>query len=84
MESFVGPLHATLNAKPKETAVKQDKDRYEELVRSTLRAIYAIYKLPGVETCVKFSNFMSQVVLVGEIGEKFKSLQENSEADRVN
>jgi len=77
LESVIEPLRATLVSKPKENAVKQDKDRYEELVRSALRAILAITKIPNVDNCTRFNDFMTTVVTAGEIGEKFTALQQS-------
>jgi cullin-associated NEDD8-dissociated protein 1 len=72
LDQLVEPLKNTLTNKPKENAVKQEKERYEELVRSALRAIAAVNRLQGVETSSRFSEFVKNVCLAGDIGEKYR------------
>ena len=78
LDSVVEPLRITLEKKPKDSAVKQDKERYDELARSALRAIIAISQIPGADTSTKFTDFMNSTVLVGEIREKYQALKESS------
>lgn len=72
LDQLVEPLKNTLTNKPKENAVKQEKERYEELVRSALRAIAAVSKLQGVETSARFTDFLTHVCSAGELGEKYR------------
>ena len=81
LDSVVEPLRTTLEKKPKESAVKQDKERYEELVRSALRAILVISQIPGSESCSKFNDFLNVTVKSGEIGEKFANLKDSPNQD---
>ena len=77
LDSIVEPLRVTLEKKPKESAVKQDKERYEELVRSALRAIIAIAHIPGADSSTKFNDFMNSIVQSGEIREKYLAMKES-------
>lgn len=78
MDSVVEPLRITLDKKPKESAVKQDKERYDELVRSALRAIIAISHIPGVESSTKWNEFMNFTVQSGEIRDKYMAMKDSS------
>merc|ERR1712137_1455453 len=77
LDSIVEPLRVTLEKKPKESAVKQDKERYEELVRSALRAIIAIAHIPGADSSTKFNDFMNSTVQSGEIREKYLAMKDS-------
>lgn len=80
LDQLIDPLRTTLATKSKEGAVKQEVERNDELIRSALRAIVAVTKIPNVESNIKFEEFLHQVVRVGEIGEKFASIK--AEADQ--
>jgi cullin-associated NEDD8-dissociated protein 1 len=75
LEQLIEPLRSTIATKPKEGAVKQEVERNDELIRSTLRAIVAITKIPNVESNVKFEEFLRQTVKTGELAEKFAALK---------
>ena len=49
LETLVEPLRATVSATLKENAVKQQQERHEELLRSGMRAIRALEKMPDAE-----------------------------------
>ena len=83
LDSVVEPLRQTLTTKPKDSAVKQDKERYEELVRSTLRAVLAISKIPNVDSSTKFTEFLATTVTTGEMAEKYTALQESQQNDTM-
>ena len=51
LETLVEPLRATVSATLKENAVKQQQERNEELLRSGMRAIRALEKMPDAERC---------------------------------
>jgi cullin-associated NEDD8-dissociated protein 1 len=55
----------------KDNSVKQQVDRNEELIRSALRAIAAISRIPDIETAVKFDEFVKQTVKTGSYAEQF-------------
>merc|ERR1711988_103173 len=75
LDSLIEPLRATIQKKEKESAVKQEVDRNEELIRSALRAIAAISQIPSVDQQVKFCAFLMNVVQQGELGEKFEAIR---------
>jgi len=74
LDNLVEPLRAAVTSKPKEAAVKQQVERNEELIRSTLRAIVAITKIEGIESAVKFQDFLRSTVLQGSLNEKYEAL----------
>jgi len=75
LEQLIEPLRATIATKPKEGAVKQEVERNDELIRSTLRALVAITRIPNVESNVKFEEFLRQTVKTGELADKFAALK---------
>ncbi|KFM25199.1 Cullin-associated NEDD8-dissociated protein 1 [Auxenochlorella protothecoides] len=62
LEALVEPLTATLTAKVKADAVKQEVDRNDDLLRSCLRAVAALERLPGCATVAPWTAFISGVV----------------------
>ena len=52
------PLQKTINFKPKQDAVKQEADRNEDMIRSTLRAIASSNR-------IRFSSLLYRVALFG-------------------
>jgi cullin-associated NEDD8-dissociated protein 1 len=79
LDQLVEPLRQTLGSKPKESAVKQEVERNDELIRSALRAIYSITRIPNVETNHKFEEFLKQSIKTGEFAEKFAAIKAESE-----
>eukprot|EP01103_Thecamoeba_quadrilineata_P012984 TRINITY_DN3476_c0_g1_i1.p1 TRINITY_DN3476_c0_g1~~TRINITY_DN3476_c0_g1_i1.p1 ORF type:complete len:1239 (+),score=374.55 TRINITY_DN3476_c0_g1_i1:53-3718(+) len=79
LETLVEPLRVTVTNKCKDNAVKQDLDRNEELVRSALRAVVSIARIPNVEQNIKFEEFL-KVVRVGELGEKYETIRKDTES----
>ncbi|ORZ05672.1 armadillo-type protein [Lobosporangium transversale] len=61
LDDMVEPLHATLNFKLKPTAVKQELEKNQELVRSALRAIAFLSKLADPALTPKFEQFVHEV-----------------------
>ena len=58
---MVEPLQATLSFKMKPTAVKQELEKNQELVRSALRAIAFLSKLADATLTPKFATFLNEV-----------------------
>jgi len=79
LDQLVEPFRATLGTKPKEGAVKQEVERNDELIRSSLRAIVAIAKVPNVESNAKWEEFLKQNIKTGELGEKFAAIKAEGE-----
>ncbi|KAF9982553.1 Cullin-associated NEDD8-dissociated protein 1 [Modicella reniformis] len=61
LDDMVEPLQTTLNFKPKPTAVKQELEKNQELVRSALRAIAFLSKLADPALTPKFAQFLQEV-----------------------
>ncbi|KAI8351419.1 armadillo-type protein [Mortierella sp. GBAus27b] len=61
LDDMVEPLQTTLNFKPKPTAVKQELEKNQELVRSALRAIAFLSKLSDPGLTPKFAQFLQEV-----------------------
>ncbi|KAF9357018.1 Cullin-associated NEDD8-dissociated protein 1 [Mortierella sp. NVP85] len=61
LDDMVEPLQTTLNFKPKPTAVKQELEKNQELVRSALRAIAFLSKLSDPAQTPKFAQFLQEV-----------------------
>jgi cullin-associated NEDD8-dissociated protein 1 len=78
LDLLVDPLKETVTAKVKDQAVKQEVERNEELVRSALRAVAAIAKVPGADTIPKFREFMHSVVLSADYIEKYKLISKEA------
>jgi hypothetical protein len=68
---LVEPLRATVTSKVNEGAVKQQVERNDELIRSALRAVASIAKLPNVEANQKFDEFLKQTVMIGGLAERY-------------
>jgi cullin-associated NEDD8-dissociated protein 1 len=79
LDQLVEPLRATVATKAKEGAVNQEVERNDELIRSSLRAIASITRIPNVESNVKFEEFLKQTVKTGELGEKFAAIKAEGE-----
>jgi len=65
MEGLYGliePLRGTVTSKVSEGAVKQQVERNDELIRSALRAVAAISRIPNVESVQKFDEFVKQTI----------------------
>jgi len=81
LDNLVEPLRAAVTSKPKEAAVKQQVERNEELIRSALRAIASFTKIEGIDSAIKFQDFLRSTVLQGTLNEKFEALL-NEQADK--
>lgn len=84
LDQLVEPLMATLQSKTKADAVKQEKDRHDDLLRSCLRAVDALANMPNAMSVPAFQGFMESVVGSGEIGERYASVkEERKEAEKA-
>ncbi|KAF8933135.1 Cullin-associated NEDD8-dissociated protein 1 [Dissophora ornata] len=61
LDDMVEPLHATLTFKLKPTAVKQELEKNQELVRSALRAIAFLSRLADPALTPKFAQLLHEV-----------------------
>jgi len=74
LDSLVEPLKKTLTTKVRDTAVKQQVDRNDELIRSALVAIAAISRIEDVDSSLKFDEFIKQNVKTGPHAEAFEAI----------
>jgi cullin-associated NEDD8-dissociated protein 1 len=81
LDHLIEPLRTTLTFKPPQTAVKQEIERNEELVRSALRSVVAISRIENIETSIKFEEFMRTTVKQGELAEKFEAIRQQEEPE---
>ncbi|DBB08467.1 hypothetical protein WJX82_000009 [Trebouxia sp. C0006] len=70
------PLEKTLTTRLRGEPVKQEVDRNEDMVRSCLRAIEAVNRIPNVNSCAPFKQFMSRTVLTGAMATKYNMIKE--------
>lgn len=76
LDRLVEPLQLTLQAKVKADAVKQEIDRNEDMLRSCLRAIDALAKLPNASQVAPFKQFMDSVVMGPALKDKYQAIRE--------
>ncbi len=57
-------------------------DRNEDMIRSALRSVDAISRIPNVDACVPFKQLMQTVVLQDPMASKFRTIRhERAEAE---
>lgn len=54
-------METTINTKVKDTAVKQEIEKNEELVRSSIRAVVALSRLPEADANPRFAAFFKNL-----------------------
>jgi hypothetical protein len=76
LESVLESLRvpSTLTATLKENAVKQQIERHNELVRSAMRAVRALEKLPDAETVAKFGEMVRTNLKTGKLAERYAAV----------
>ncbi|KYR00775.1 HEAT repeat-containing protein [Tieghemostelium lacteum] len=72
--SLIEPLRLTLVQKVGDTAVKQQVERNEECVRSALRAIAAISRIPNSESVAKFEEFIKTSIKSGALASQYSAI----------
>lgn len=75
LDSLVDPLQKTISFRPKQDAVKQEVDRNEDMIRSSLRAIAALNRISGGDCSHKFKNLMNEIGKSQTLWEKFCSIR---------
>lgn len=75
LDALVAPLQATLTAKVKQNAVKQEIDRNEDMLRSCLRAVDSLQKLLSASNSAAFNTFVESVVNAGGMKERYESVK---------
>ncbi|KAL6064787.1 Cullin-associated NEDD8-dissociated protein 1 [Balamuthia mandrillaris] len=74
LDNLVEPLRKTVTTKARDTAVKQQVDQNDELIRSALRAVAAISTIPDVDQSVKFDEFVKGTIKGSPLNEKFEAI----------
>jgi len=74
LDSLIEPLRATVCATVKENSVKQQVERHEELVRSGMRAVRSLEKMPEADTSLKFEEFVRATLHTGKLAEKYAAI----------
>jgi len=74
LDSLVEPLKKTITAKVRDTAVQQEKEKNEELVRSALRAVASIATLPSVDSAIKFNEFLTSTIKSGKHAQQYEEI----------
>eukprot|EP00727_Mastigamoeba_balamuthi_P013409 m51a1_g8691 putative cullin-associated nedd8-dissociated protein 1 (1234) ;mRNA; f:36761-41414 len=80
LDLLVEPLRDVITTKAKDQAVKQEVERNDELVRSALRVVAAIARVPGADGVIKFRDFVRQVVMSPEYADKYKEVSKEADA----
>lgn len=83
LEGMCECFRATLNATLKDNAVKQQIERHNELVRSAMRAVHAIDKLPDAESIPKFVELLKGTLRGPKLAERYAAIcaEEDAKSD---
>jgi cullin-associated NEDD8-dissociated protein 1 len=77
LDALLKPLKAVLLSKPKSNAVKQELERTKELVRSAVRTIITLSKMPGIDSQSPWYSFVSEAKSSSaDILQVFESVEE--------
>eukprot|EP01132_Coremiostelium_polycephalum_P010275 gene10275-12603_t len=74
LTALIEPLRATLVFKVSETAVKQQVERNEECVRSALRAIAKVSRIPNSDSVVKFEEFVRNTIKSSALAAQYNTI----------
>jgi len=74
LEILVEPLRVCVTSVAKDVQVVQQVERNNELIRSCLRSIAAINKIPDIEGAPKFQDFLKVTVTQGELGKIYQDV----------
>jgi len=79
-DQLVAPFTNTLKKKLKDNALAQEKERFEELLRSSLKAIHAIRSIPGIEDSAQFADmYAKQIVANQKMKQTYDEIAESTE-----
>jgi len=73
LDDIVAALTDILKERPKENAVRQEVEKYEDSIRGALRAVVALEKVPEIANDHNFSNMMSNVVHTPELEARYEA-----------
>jgi len=74
LDLLVEPLKTCVTSKAKDETVTQQVEHNNELIRSCLRAIYAITQIPDHESSQKFQEFMKTTVQAGDLAKLYQEV----------
>jgi cullin-associated NEDD8-dissociated protein 1 len=74
LDALAAALEKTLQVKLKSDAVKQEVDRHEDLLRSALRAVDALARLPDADANARFATLMAKTVQVPPLATKYAAI----------
>jgi cullin-associated NEDD8-dissociated protein 1 len=74
LEALAEALDATLGAKLKAEAVKQEADRHDDMQRSALRAADALVKAPGAAAHPRVAQLLAKTLMAGPLAPKYAAI----------
>jgi len=83
LDTMCEPLRLTLTTVLKDNAVKQQIERHHELLRSAMRAVRALEKMPDSDTVVKFQELLRATLRGPKLADKYASICAEEEAKPV-
>jgi len=82
LDEFIQPLETSITQKLKNTAVKQEIEKNDELVRSSLRVVLILSKLPEEATSsARFTAFLAALKSDAEIRAKLDVISRDEVKD---
>lgn len=78
MDRLIFPIETVCGTKPKDTAVKQEHEKHDELKRSALRAFDALRSIPNADRHPVIVKFYEKVKVDGELSELYASIHRDS------
>lgn len=84
MDQLVEPLQKTVTTKLKDSAVAQDIERNEELIKGALRAVASLSRVANIDSSVRFTDFVNSVIIKGDgtLPQKYQDILKESAADQ--
>mmetsp|Transcript_50664 Transcript_50664/g.169198 ORF Transcript_50664/g.169198 Transcript_50664/m.169198 type:complete len:920 (+) Transcript_50664:2-2761(+) len=80
LDTLLEPLRKTLLAQLKDNAVPQQVERHDDLVRSAMRAVRALERLPEAETVPKLGELVRNTLKAGRLADKYAAVCAEEEA----
>lgn len=74
LDLLIEPMRVTVTTKVKDNAVQHERERNDELIRSALRAIAAVSRIPNIEDNQKFADFLKSTILQPGLKERYDAV----------
>ncbi|KAH0549044.1 cullin-associated NEDD8-dissociated protein 1 [Cotesia glomerata] len=84
LDRLVEPLKNTCTMKVKANSVKQEYEKQDELKRSALRAVAALWTIPDADKNPALSDFMNVIKCTPELRMSFDVIQKDCSGNNVN